>query len=150
MEKNSFDHSTREDILRAMLHRENDLRRAPETQAAMERAEGSARSEWMDVVEDIQKQVVQEFQNKSLHKITIQDLRSAAMRYPDIAHWVKYNRARRGTLKVGDAAPDVPLRCARTCDPTTLLTYKIEHDSGSRDLKGGQKKPIVVFAGSLS
>ncbi len=136
-----------------MLRRENDLRRAPETQAAMERAEGSARSEWMDVVEDIQKQVVQEVQDRSSnHKITIQDLRSAAMRYPDIAHWVKYNRARRGNLKVGDAAPDVPLRCATTCGPTTLLTNKVKLDSDSRDLKGGQKKdkPMVVFAGSLS
>lgn len=133
-----------------MLHRENDLRRAPKTQAAMERAEGSATSEWMEVVEDIQKQVVQEAQDKSSHKITIQDLRSAAMRYPDIAHWVKYNRARRGHLKVGDAAPDVPLRCATTCDPTTLLTHKAQHDSDSRGLKGRQKKPIVVFAGSLS
>jgi len=133
-----------------MLRRENDLRRAPETQAAMERAEGSAGSEWMDVVEDIQKQAVQEVQDKSSHNITIQDLRSAAMRYPDIAHWVKYNRARRGNLKVGDTAPDVPLRCARTCDPTTLLANKVQHLNNSRDLKEVQKKPIVVFAGSLS
>lgn len=141
-----------------MLQRENDLRRAPETQMKMEEAEESAITEWMDVVEDVQKQVVKEFRTKfspSSGVITINDLRNAAMRYPDIAHWVKYNRVRRGRLKVGDVAPDVPVRYANSCQATTLFMDKEEKGSGSDSSTSSEKseknsKPIVIAAGSLS
>lgn len=146
-----------------MLCYENDLRRAPETQSAMECAEASVETEWMDVVEGIQKHVVKEFLAKYPPSvvspaITLQDLRSAAMRYPDIAHWVKYNRARRGKLKVGDNAPNVPLRRASTCKKTKLLkdTDSQESRSNSSHLvqtekkESKKKKPTVIAAGSIS
>lgn len=124
-----------------MLRREDELRRAPDTQASMGRAEESVKSEWMDVVAEVQRRVVQEFQESSFSSaiITVGDLREAALRNPDLAHWVKYNRARRGGLKVGDTAPDVPVRRAATCEETTLLSSS--SDSG---------KPVVIAAGSLS
>ncbi len=48
----TFNIHDREEILKAMLQRENDLRRAPETQMTMEQAEESAMTEWMDPFED--------------------------------------------------------------------------------------------------
>ena len=161
---NRPDDDSRQDILKAMLRRENDLRRAPHTQLAMQHAEASADSEWMDVVEDVQRQVVQEFKTSfppSLLSpaLTLNDLRQVAIRYPDIAHWVKHNRARRGKLKVGDTAPDVPLRYASTCEATTLLatmssnkSCNASDDDGANEAEKGSKKskPVVIAAGSLS
>lgn len=134
-----------------MLYCENDLRRSPETQFAMERAEASVDSEWMDVVEGLQKEVVRKFQNMQSPAITLEELRCTAMRYPDIAHWVKFNRARNGKLKVGDTAPNVSLLCAMTCKETTLLSNHSPSSSiGNAATIGQKKKPVVVLAGSLS
>ena len=133
-----------------MLHCENDLRRAPETQFAMERAEASADTEWMDIVEGLQIEIVKKFQNMQSPAITLEELRSAAMRYPDIAHWVKFNRARYGKLKAGDAAPNVPLLCAKTYEETTLLTNNLLYSNVRDANKRQKKKPVVIIAGSLS
>ena len=133
-----------------MLCCENDLRRAPETQLAMERAEASVDSEWMDVVEDLQKEVVQKFQNMQSSAITLEELRCAAVRYPDIAHWVKFNRARHGNLKIGNKAPNVPLLCALTCREKALLTNYTPSSNVGDAAMGQKKKPVVVLAGSLS
>ena len=133
-----------------MLHCENDLRRAPETQLAMEGAEASGDTEWMDVVEDLQTEVVRKFQNMHFPAITLEELRWAAMRYPDIAHWVKFNRARYGNLKVGDVAPNVPLLCAMSYEETTLLVNNSHSCNIENAKKAQKKKPVVVIAGSLS
>ena len=139
----------REDFLIQMLRREAEMRKSPGAQQAMEKAEESVESEWMDVVANVQKSVVQEFDrahassnengdNDNIPSISVHDLRLAALRHPEIAFWVKFNRARQGTLRVGEEAPDVLLVQANSGEETTLL---------NRTTKG---KPCVIVAGSLS
>lgn len=132
-----------------LLHREVELRKAAETQEAMQRAEESVESEWMNVVEDLQYRIVREFRegeeeaSVEFADITVRDLREAALRHPEVAFWVKYNRARRGNLKVGDAAPDVPLRRAIDGGETSLLAQPTAEG-------GATPSRTVVVAGSLS
>jgi len=80
-------------------------------------------------------------QTKKLH---LQDLREAGLRFPEIAFWVKYNRARQGALRAGDIAPDVPLCRAQDGRETTLLALQ------TMSVLGEVSKPCVVIAGSLS
>jgi hypothetical protein len=128
-----------EQVLMELLQREVELRLAPETQAEMERAEQSVNTEWMDCVANLQECIVfQHNQSLDTPLVTVRDLRLAALCHPEIAFWVKYNRARNGTLRVGDTAPNVPLVVARNEQPTTLLRTK--HAT----------KPTVVIAGSWS
>lgn len=138
----------KEDMLIRMLRREAELRVSPEVQDAMEKAEMSVDSEWMDVIDKLQKRIIVECQASGkdgrVSAICVNDLRQAAQRYPDIAFWVKYNRAREGTLRVGDAAPDVPLRLAESCQETTLLAAM------KKGMDDSYPKPCVVVAGSLS
>lgn len=109
-----------------MLRREAELRVSSEIQEAIEKAERSANSEWMDVIDMLQRSIVREF-NANQKKgciLHLQDLREAALRFPEIAFWVKYNRARQGALRAGDIAPDVPLCRAQDGRETTLLALR--------------------------
>jgi len=69
-----------------LLRREIELRKASETQKAMQRAEESVDSEWMNVVEDLQYRIIKEYCERSDAStdervdITIRDLREAVPR----------------------------------------------------------------------
>lgn len=83
-----------------LLRREVELRISPNAQKQMEKAEESVNSEWMDVADWIQKHIIHEY-NITLGRsnglvISVHDLRLAALRHPEIAFWVKHNRAREG------------------------------------------------------
>jgi hypothetical protein len=91
----------------------------------------------MDVVSKLQQKIVDTYNMRSSCQVTVDDLRRAAPRHPNIAFWVKYNRARQGQLKVGDDAPAVPLFRAANAECTKVWS----------DTAG---KTTVVFAGSLS
>lgn len=108
----------------------------------MTKAEESVESEWMAVIENVQLRIVKKH-NLSCKgaKVTVHDVRLAALRHPEIAFWVKHNRARVGTLEVGDEAPDVPLFRIRDASATTLFA-----SFGSL----GSSKPCVIMAGSFS
>jgi hypothetical protein len=121
-------------MLIRLLQREAELRKAPETQMAMQAAEESVDSVWMDVVHDIQCRIVKD------SGISLNDLRKAALRHPEIAFWVKHNRARRGSLKVGDPAPDIRL-CRAVDGSSTSLLDRSNKETAER---------VVVVAGSLS
>lgn len=122
-----------------MLRREAEERRSPKVQQAMEQAEFSADAEWMDVIDRLQHRIVRDVMSQNNNSsVTVNDLRQAALRHPEIAFWVKYNRARQGQLNVGDAAPNVPVLRAIDSQVTTLLGT---HQSS---------KPCVVVAGSWS
>jgi len=124
-----------------LLKREADLRVSEQILAEMEKAETSVDSEWMSVVESLQWRIVNEHNTNEgcVAPVSVKDLRLAALRHPEIAFWVKYNRARKGLLRVGDAATDVPLIRTKDGCATTLL-------AGGRD----SSKPLVVAAGSMS
>ena len=144
----------REQALVDMLHREDELRRSTEYQKEMEAAEESAATEWMGVVARIQDRVVAEANEEDKPKpiYTVEELREAASRHPDIAHWVKFNRARQGELKEGDEAPDVAMRNLDKSE-TTLLEgprKKAKVESNEDGDPKAKSKPTVVAAGSLS
>ena len=125
-----------EETLRAMLSRENELRLSAETQElyrAVEAGENDLYESWMEVTESLQERVVAEFfppakdapppgaaasgssgdEGASLqerrHDALFQ-MRSAALRHPDLALYVRHNRSRRGDIAAGDQAPNVPLQ----------------------------------------
>ena len=144
----------REQALISMLRREDELRRSSEYQKKMETAEESANTEWMDVVANIQDRVVAEANDTEKPEpiYTVEELREAASRHPNIAHWVKFNRARQGDLKEGDAAPDVAMRNLDESETTLLEGPRKKAKVESNDGGGGKSKskPTVVAAGSLS
>lgn len=119
----------------SLLKREADLRTDPNMLQAMEKAEESGATEWMDVVARIQHQVIQEHNDNA---ITVRDLRVAALRHPEICFWVRFNRARLGHLVVGQQAPDVCLLRAHDEEHTTLLNSR------------SKANRTVVIAGSLT
>lgn len=119
-----------------MLQREVELRTCPATLEKMERVEAGG-GDWVMVAEQVQRQVLQEFATR--HKFGLHDLRLAALRHPEICFWVKYNRACRGNLRVGDVGPNVNLLRALDGQPTKLFLEGCEQ--GDR---------TIVVAGSLS
>jgi len=120
--------------------RENELRVSPEWQAQFEAAEKSPDTVWLECVEKLQQQVVTEF---CYGASAVNALRAAASLYPqeaffrEIPLYVRYNRARNGTLAEGSAVPDMNL---------------LWPDGKARSLwtLGGTDIPLVLVAGSHS
>jgi hypothetical protein len=115
----------------------------------MEKAEESVNSEWMDVIDQLQRRIVLVYnatvsgEKNCGGTVSVNDLRRSALRHPEVAFWVKYNRARSGKLRVGDVAPDVLLLHAVDGKDTTLLAT-------TKSASADASKPVVVVAGSLS
>ena len=103
---------------------EEELRLSPRYQKEMEEAENSPDSEWMDVAKRIQTRVCDEY------GISIAELHALARTVQPPPFWIKYNRARDGELKEGDAVPN-----NISLFPPTYLH---------------RTKPLVIFAGSIS
>ena len=125
----------------ALLRREDAARRAPETQRRMEEAERRGTSDWIEVATAVQRRVARESLPAGASEgdvdARVTAMRYAAQRHPECCHWVRFNRARVGDLREGDAAPDV--RLWRLDGAATSLL-------AGRDLS----KPLVVVSGSLS
>ena len=121
-----------------MLKRENELRLSQSVQKRFEEAERSgSKTDWIEVAEQIQLEVLREFNvsPKALHAY-----RCAANDH-GISLYVKYNRARKGDLKVGSKAPDVSLIHLEK-DGTTRAQSLLETQQTDR--------PLVIVAGSIS
>eukprot|EP00946_MAST-07B_sp_MAST-7B-sp1_P001952 g1952.t1 len=96
----------------AALKRRKRHREMSKSSSSFQAAEASVDSEWMCVAQDIQEQVVKEFSRASHSSldvvahmdIALFELRAAANRHPEVALYVRHNRARRGTLPVSRAA----------------------------------------------
>jgi hypothetical protein len=99
-----------------MLRREHELRTSDATQARYAEAETRWDTDWMEVTIGLQEQVCTEFgYGGSRLRLALNELRRATYNFPDDAEicavplYVRHNRARRGSLRVGDVCPDVPL-----------------------------------------
>jgi len=102
------------DDLKKILLRENELRLSEGVQKRYAEAEESGVRDWMMVTEKVQEEMLaNDFGVKPRDmQAALLALRTATQRYPEFASiplYVKYNRARHGNLKCGDAVPDVPL-----------------------------------------
>lgn len=140
-----------------MLTRENELRLSESVQLRFKAAEASVDSEWMCVAQEIQEQVIKEF-SKASHSsldvvrhmdIALFELRAAANRHPEIALYVRHNRARRGTLRVGDPCPNVSVvSVASSSSSSTSSTPQLQQRNLLDHAKPG--RPLVIIAGSYS
>jgi hypothetical protein len=121
-----------------MLKRENELRLSQDVQKRFEEAERSgSKTDWIEVASQVQLEVLREF---NVAESSLQAYRCAANKH-GISLYVKYNRAREGSLKVGAPAPDVSL-ISLMDDGTTHLQFLLDMQQADR--------PLVVVAGSLS
>lgn len=95
-----------------MLIRENELRLSEEYQKRYFEAEKSSSSSWLDVTDELQRQVIREFNLDEEMNDALLCLRCATQIYPDLKSiplYVQYNRARDGDLQIGDVAPNIPV-----------------------------------------
>jgi len=95
-----------------MLIRENELRLSDEYQKQYSEAEKTSFSSWLDVTDQLQRQIIREFNLDEEMEDALLCLRCATQIYPDLKDiplYVKYNRARDGDLQIGDIVPDVPI-----------------------------------------
>ena len=95
-----------------MLRREDQLRRFDDdVQRRFAEAESTGERDWMMVATEIQEQVCKEFGVRlDQMRDGLFQLRQAALRNPDLAIYVRYNRCERGSFVNGDSCPDVTLR----------------------------------------
>ena len=141
-----------EDLL-GLLQREDAMRRSDEYQSKMLIAEQSVNSEWMDVATEIQTIVVSDYMQGQVPpvvptpkriKSALRELRAAALRHPEIAHYVRFNRVRDCPLAVGEVAPDIqmfrPLGLEGEGTQCWLLERKLQE----------RPRALVLISGSLS
>ncbi|KAK3250320.1 hypothetical protein CYMTET_40295 [Cymbomonas tetramitiformis] len=113
--------------LKAILETENELRLSPAVQAAYAQAETDVSGcDWMDVTENLQRHVLREHFGVPLsdEARVLRAVRRCIHEYPElraIPVYTRFQRARPGCLRAGDAVVD----CGVTCldgSPSTLLT----------------------------
>jgi len=95
-----------------MLIRENELRLSNEYQKRYSEAENTSSSSWLHVTDELQRQIIREFNLDEEMDEALSCLRCATQIYPDLKQiplYTRYNRARDGDLQVGDIAPNVPV-----------------------------------------
>jgi hypothetical protein len=122
-----------------MLIRENELRLSTEYQKRYNDAEKTSTSSWLDITDELQRQIIREFDLDEEMDDALLCLRCATQMYPDlktIPLYIKYNRARDGDLQIGDTIPDVPV---------------IQLDGKESQLFDGLKSsPTILISGSYS
>lgn len=112
------------------------MRLSPAVQARFREAEMSSERDWIEVAVDVQREVLARF-GLPPTEVNLEMLRRQAT--SETSLYVKYNRAARGHLRVGDLAPDVRVgTLAGTGSSRSLLS----HERPGR--------PLVILAGSYS
>jgi len=122
-----------------MVHREHELRLSSEWQKRFEAAERREDTDWLDCVEELQREICREM---GVPESTVHKLRCANQLFPEEALfrelpiYVRFNRARNGPLSPGLEAPNV----------------RVLLDGERRELYdfGGDVCPLVLLAGSHS
>jgi len=131
------------DLLSRILTRENELRLHPKTQQLYEQAERGSQTDWMEITETLQRNLLKdEYGFKSPKDLdwALKQLRSATTTYPELSSiplYVKYNRARQTSLKVEQIVPNVKL-ITLGGEQTNLFDYC------------SSNRPLVIVSGSYS
>jgi hypothetical protein len=122
-----------------MLIRENELRLSEEYQKRYQEAEQTSSSSWLDVTDQLQREIIREFHLDEEMEDALLCLRCATQIYPDLKDiplYVRHNRARDGDLQIGEPTPDVPV---------------VQLDGQESQLFDGLKSsPTVLISGSYS
>ena len=115
--------------LKAALRAEEEARWSEATQAAYGTAESDkSDADWLEVTDELQRRVLRGAGvSPPRLAAALFVMRAASQLFPDDAEvqqaslYVRYNRARPGNLRAGDALPDVPLYSLQPdCKPTSL------------------------------
>jgi len=130
------------ELLKKMVLRENELRLSPQWQLKFQSAELRHNTDWLECVAALQLQVAREF---GLSDVVAgaHALRTARYIHPDerlfheVPIYVKYNRARSGSLRVGDEVESVPV-------------VRLGGEVVSLWDMGGDEEPLVIIGGSHS
>jgi hypothetical protein len=125
-----------EAVLLDALRIEDALRTSEAGQQQFEQAERCDHQDWLHAAGAMQHAALIQAGARPTRE-NLAALRDAALRHPELARYVRYNRCREGALRVGSAAPDVAL-LTLAGGPTTLL-------HGVPD-----GRPLLVAAGSMS
>ena len=127
---------TDDDFLLRLLHREEELRLSPAVQARFGAAERSGGTDWLEVAEELQRELLIEFGVRPT-QTNLHLLRVAAARLK-VSLYVRHNRASRGDLNVGDRCPDVSLVSYPGGLASRLSSFSVVG------------RPLIVLAGSFS
>lgn len=157
-------------VLKAALRREEELRTCKAQQDLYAQVEDGCGLDWIDLADQLQCNVVREFlgttliddmvDTKELMQNALGVLRTAHQRYPEdpefrtIPLYVRYNRARRGTLVAGDIVPDVQLVPFSTASVSTSKASNVNPVDfwkamfGERETTTATNKPLLIIASS--
>lgn len=142
------------ELLGDMLQRENDLRLSPGIQKIyQDRNENPQKGDWIDYTYQLQEDVVKEFGFTHPMEISyaLAQLRSATYIYPELASiplYVKYNRAKRGKLRTGMRAPDIPLYDTALEPRQKWMLDYCHHQNNLSSDNNTIRKPLFVCAAS--
>ena len=162
------------DVLKDLLQEEEVLRLSPEWQMKFKTSESDydnqvitddnlGQSDWIDHVDQLQRIIISRKLQQLLQREVsenevergIYSLQTATIRYPELKSiplYVRFNRARRGSLKVGDVAPDVPLYSFDffNCNLNNKDLNLVNLTSLSSIWKQKPDQPLLVIASSFS
>lgn len=130
------------DETKCILRRENELRLCDDTHDKFGNVNRSDSGGWIQVVEELQRQVCHEFGLST--EVGLVAMRQAHILLPndpeinEISLYRKYNRCRDGDLKVGDKPPNVTLFDLKTKAQVSLLSFI------------PKMQPLVIIAASYT
>ena len=102
------------EMWRQVLIRENEMRTSPETQSLFAMAELRSDTDWMEVVEELQREVLRTVAKVPEHEMSeaLTGLRRAPYDYPELKSiplYHRYQRSRRGLYLPGSILPPLTL-----------------------------------------
>ena len=125
-------------FVQSMIDREIELRDSELWQQKMADTEDLDHTDWLDVVDELQRSIVKEFKFDDI-EYGLNVLRSASREYDleRLPNYIKFNRAKKGNLIIGSDAPNpTVLKCD---DLESVNLYDVE-----------DKRIQFVFAGALT
>ena len=138
--------------LKVALRAEEVARLSASTQAAYAAAEAREDTDWLDVTEELQQRVLRDEAGvpPAHMAAALFALRGAAQLFPRDAElrriplYVRHNRAEQGTLRAGDALPEVPL--------FPLRPAAAANDDAATSLRAvcAGMQPTLLVAGSFT
>ena len=128
-----------EEQLREALRQEDALRTSHEGQRQFSHAETRDDADWLFVAGQMQEVALLKAGLRPTSE-NLDRLRDAALRNPDLARYVRYNRCRKGELQEGDCAPNVKLLDLGGCASNLLPELTLNQP----------RRSLVILAGSYS
>ena len=128
-----------EEQLREALRLEDALRTSHDGQRRFSDAETRDDADWLFVAAEMQETALVQAGLRPTSE-NLDRLRDAALRNPELARYVRFNRCRQGELRVGDCAPNIALVDLGGCASSLLPELSLSPP----------RRPLVILAGSYS